>query len=98
MNRVDKNRGALLIIAPFVIALIVVWIIYDPLHMLGRSENFARTPVWLWVIGVGILGSAIAYGTLRARHRSPMEEHLTQKATRDLYRREENDRRQQDLP
>lgn len=98
MNVIERNRGALLIVAPFVIALVVAWIIYDPFHKLGRDENFARTPIWLWVIGVGILGSVIAYGISRTRKRTSAEANVTQETTRDLYRREENDRRQQELP
>jgi uncharacterized membrane protein len=98
MNVMERRRGALVIIAPLVIALAVAWIIYDPFHMLGRDVAFARSPVWLWVIGVGILGSIIAYGILRTRQRTAAETNLTQAATRDLYRREEKDRREQELP
>ena len=98
MNVRENRRGALVIVAPLVIAVVVAWMIYDPFRTLGRDVPFARTPVWLWVIGVGILGSVIAYGISRTRTRSPAEANLTEEATRDLYRREENDRKRQELP
>jgi len=98
MNVMERRHGALVIIAPLIIALVVVWFIYDPLHTLGHDAAFSRGALWLWVIGVGILGSAIVYGILRTRQRTVPEANLTQKATRDLYRREEDDRREQQLP
>jgi|SRR5215210_1885935 len=99
----EKNRGALFIIAPLVIALIIVGIIYDPFHMISSNpeksgRGFADTPVWLWVIGVGILGSAMSYGISRARRRTRAEVNITQDATNDLYRREENTRERKGLP
>src|SRR6476469_2968986 len=103
MNIVEKNGRALIIVAPFVIALLVVWVIYDPLHMTGNrpegSETFfASLPLWLWVIGVGLLGSFICYGILRAGKRSRTQASITDEATQDLYRREEADRKRQGLP
>jgi predicted nucleic acid-binding Zn ribbon protein len=100
MNVVEKNRGALIIIAPLVIALIVVWVIYDPFHDTGSSSEggFAKTPLWVWVLGVGILGSLIGYGISQVRRRTRGEAQLTQEATRDVYRREEADRERQNLP
>jgi|tagenome__1003787_1003787.scaffolds.fasta_scaffold20832000_2 hypothetical protein len=103
MNVIEKNGRALLVIAPFVIALIVVWVIYDPFHMiggkpLGRETAFAELPLWLWVIGIGILGSFLCYGILQAGRHPPAEDNITQQATDDLYRREEADRERQGLP
>ena len=100
MNVVEKNRGALIIIAPLVIALIVVWVIYDPFHGTGSNTEggFAQTPLWVWVLGVGILGSLIGYGISQVRRRTRAEAQLTQEATRDVYRREETDRERQNLP
>jgi type VI protein secretion system component VasK len=98
MNVMETRRGALVIIAPLVIALVVAWLIYDPFHTLGNDVAFSRGALWLWVIGIGILGSVIVYGILRTRQRTAPEANLTQKATRDLYRREEEDRREQQLP
>jgi Na+/proline symporter len=99
----EKNRGALLIVAPLVIALIIVSIIYDPFHMISSNpENsgrgFANTPVWLWVIGVGILGSVMSYGISQARRRTRTEANITQDATDELYRREESSRERKGLP
>jgi uncharacterized integral membrane protein len=100
MNVVEKNRGALIIIAPLVIALIVVWIIYEPSHGTGSNPEggFAQAPLWVWVLGVGILGSLICYGISQVRRRTRAEAQLTQEATRDVYRREESDRERQKLP
>jgi Na+/proline symporter len=103
MNVVEKNRGALIIIAPLVIALIVVWVIYDPFHAIsanpeGSDRSFAQTPLWVWVLGVGILASFICYGISQVRRRTRAEAHLTQEATKDVYRREETDRERQQLP
>src|SRR4051812_41394159 len=99
----EKNRGALLIVAPLVIALIIVGIIYDPFHMISSNpENsgsgFAHAPVWVWVIGVGILGSVMAYGISQSRRRTRAETNTTQEATNDLYRREESSRERKGLP
>jgi uncharacterized membrane protein len=103
MNVVEKNGRALLVVAPFVIALIIIWVIYDPFHMLsgkppGGNTAFAQLPLWLWVIGIGILGSFICYGILQAGRRSRGQGNTTRQATEDLYRREEADRERQGLP
>jgi hypothetical protein len=96
MNRSGNNRGALIIIAPLVIALIVVGVIYDPFHIIssnsGSDSGFAESPVWVWVIGVGILASVLAYGISQGRSRSRGDAELTQQATRNVYRSEEADR------
>ena len=102
MNVGEKNGRALLVIAPFVIALIIVWVIYDPFHMFngkpsGGETSFAQLPLWLWVIGVGILGSAICYGVLQAGRRPRAQDSIAQQATEDLYRREETGRERQGL-
>jgi hypothetical protein len=98
MNVVERRRGALVIVVPLLIALVVAWIIYDPFHMLDHDVAVSNSTIWLWVIRVGILGSVIVYGILRTRQRTAAEANLTQEATHDLYRREEDDRRRQQLP
>jgi hypothetical protein len=98
MNVMERRRGALLIIAPLVIALVAAWILYDPFHMLDHDFAVSHGALWLWVIGVGILGTVIVYGILRTRQRTAAEADLTQDATRNLYRREEDDRRERQLP
>jgi hypothetical protein len=50
-------------------------------------------PVYLWFIGAGILGLAIAYGILRNRGRTRAEKQLTENATKDVYQAEERKRR-----
>ena len=103
MNVIEKNGRALLVVAPFVLALVIIWVIYDPFHMISDkplegNPGFAQLPLWLWVIGIGVLGSFMAYGILQARRRSPRQGDTTQQATEDLYRREEADRERRGLP
>src|SRR5437762_13216880 len=99
MNVVEKNRGALIIIAPLVIALIVVWVIFDPFHGTGSNSGggFAQTPLWVWVLGVGVLGSLIGYGISQVRRRTRADAQLTQEAKTDVSRRDDTDRDPQQL-
>jgi phosphate/sulfate permease len=55
-------------------------------------DTGSQIPVALWFVGAGILGIAIAYGIFRNRNRSRAERQLTNSATKDLYRREEQNR------
>jgi hypothetical protein len=55
-------------------------------------DTGSQIPVMLWFIGAGILGLVIAYGIMRNRGRTRAEKQLTESATKNLYRREENDR------
>jgi cytochrome bd-type quinol oxidase subunit 2 len=101
----EKSRRALIVIAPLVIALVAIWIIYDPLHLISSNPEtaeggFTHIPAWLWLIGVGVLGLALAYGISQNRKRAGAgaKTNVTQDATRDLYRREERNRERKDLP
>jgi hypothetical protein len=62
-------------------------------HELAAQGAPVRTgshmPVWLWFIGSGILGLAIAYGTVRTRNRTRVEKAATEQATKDLYAKED---------
>jgi len=49
----------------------------------------SQIPVFLWWIGSGVLGLAIAYGILRNRGRTRAEKQMTESVTRDVYRAEE---------
>jgi hypothetical protein len=103
MNIVERrnNRGAIFIITPLVIALIAVCIVYDPFHLISDSPEtggVGHPPIWLWVLGVIILGCVMSYGILQNRRRPRAEADITQAATKDLYRREESDRKRNDLP
>jgi hypothetical protein len=55
-------------------------------------DTGSQIPVALWFCGAGVLGLAIAYGILRNRSRSRGEKKLTDSATKNLYRREEQNR------
>jgi len=46
-------------------------------------------PVWLWVVGVVILGAVIVFGIMQNRQRSQREKNISQAATKKLYEREE---------
>jgi cytochrome c-type biogenesis protein CcmH/NrfF len=55
-------------------------------------------PLWIWVAGVAVLGIVLAYGILRNRTRSPQERAVTNEATKELYRQEDDaERRIRDL-
>jgi len=99
----DKNRNALLLVGPILIALVLVFVIYDPFHILSDNPErtgtgFVHVPVWLWFVGVGILGAVMAYGISQGRRRTRSEANATQNATGELYRSEESSRRTQRLP
>jgi hypothetical protein len=53
----------------------------------------SHVPVWLWFIGSGILGLAIAYGIVRTRNRTRAEKATTEQATKELYAKEDRDSR-----
>jgi cytochrome c-type biogenesis protein CcmH/NrfF len=46
-------------------------------------------PLWIWVVGVAVLGIVLAYGILRNRTRSLHERAVTDEATKELYRQED---------
>ena len=52
-------------------------------------ETGSHIPVWLWFVGVGILGAAMAYGILRNSKRSRAEKAITEQATKELYAQED---------
>jgi hypothetical protein len=52
----------------------------------------SHVPVWIWFVGSGILGLALAYGIIRTRGRSRGERKVTEQATKRLYAEEERDR------
>jgi hypothetical protein len=56
-------------------------------------ETGSHLPVWLWFIGAGILGLAIAYGIMRNSKRSAAEKATTEQATKDLYAKEDRKER-----
>lgn len=50
-------------------------------------ENASHLPVWLWFVGAGLLGLALAYGIMRNRQRTRAEKQVTEQATKDAYAR-----------
>jgi hypothetical protein len=63
-------------------------------HVLAQApqQNASFVPVALWVVGVVILGVAIAWGILHNRRRTWRERQITEQATRERYSEEERDR------
>jgi hypothetical protein len=59
-------------------------------------QNGPMLPLALWVAGACVLGLVIAYGILRNRTRTRAEKQVTEQATKDLYAREERDRKRTD--
>ena len=45
-------------------------------------------PLWTWVIGAIILGAVLLYGILRNRTRTRQERIISNEATKELYRQE----------
>jgi hypothetical protein len=56
-------------------------------------QNGPMVPLALWWGGACVLGLVIAYGILRNRSRTRAEKQLTDQATKDLYAKEERDRK-----
>jgi len=46
-------------------------------------------PVALWMLGAAVLGLVLAYGIARNRRRTRSEAELTDRATKNLYARED---------
>ncbi len=56
-------------------------------------QNGPMLPLALWVAGACVLGLVIAYAILRNRTRTRADKQDTDQATKDLYAREERDRK-----
>jgi hypothetical protein len=56
-------------------------------------QNGPMVPLALWWGGACVLGLVLAYGILRNRSRTRAEKQVTDQATKDLYAREERDRK-----
>lgn len=53
-------------------------------------DTGSHLPVWLWFVGVVILGLAVAYGISRNRKRTRAEKQVTEAATRANYAKQDN--------
>lgn len=51
-------------------------------------DTGSHAPVALWFVGAFVLAGAIIYGIMRNRQRSRAEMELTERATKENYRRE----------
>lgn len=49
----------------------------------------ATLPVWIWIVGVVILGAVLFYGIMQNKHRSQREKNISQSATKKLYEQED---------
>ena len=79
---------------PLTLALLFVSMLLEQADAQGQPvETGSHVPVWLWVIGVGILGIALAYGIIRNSKRSASEKATTERATKDLYANEDRKER-----
>ncbi|HVI78943.1 MAG TPA: hypothetical protein VM715_12440 [Candidatus Acidoferrum sp.] len=66
----------------------------DNLFAQGQPvENGPHLPVALLFVGAGVLGLVLAYGILRNRTRSSAEKQVSEEATKDLYVKENRDRK-----
>ena len=65
-----------------------------PLSVAANAQGLpvdtgSHIPVALWAIGTAVLGLVIAYGIAKNRRRTRAEIQLTERATKDLYARED---------
>ena len=51
--------------------------------------SLSQMPIAVWFVGVIILGFVLVYGIMRNRTRTQAEKNISQRATKDLYRRED---------
>jgi cytochrome c-type biogenesis protein CcmH/NrfF len=49
-------------------------------------------PLWIWLAGVVVLGAVLGYGILRNRTRTSRDRDLTNRATKELYKQENQSR------
>jgi hypothetical protein len=54
----------------------------------------SHLPLALWALGTAVLGLALIYGIATNRRRSKSEKQLTERATKDLYAREDQHARE----
>jgi hypothetical protein len=52
-------------------------------------DTGSHLPVALWAVGTAVLGLVLAYGIAKNRQRTKFEKQLTERATKDLYTRED---------
>jgi hypothetical protein len=79
-------------LAMLIIAFLLGWAHFEPAVAQGLpTELGPQGPLSLWVIGVVVLGMAIAYGIMRNRNRTRAERAAADQATKDLYARENRD-------
>jgi len=61
-----------------------------PAHAQGLPvETGSHFPVALWALGAAVLGLVLAYGIAKNRRRTRSEAELTDRATKNLYARED---------
>jgi hypothetical protein len=52
-------------------------------------DTGSHLPVALWAVGTAVLGLVLVYGIAKNRQRTRSEKQLTERATKDLYARED---------
>jgi threonine/homoserine/homoserine lactone efflux protein len=52
-------------------------------------DTGSHLPVALWAVGTAVLGLVLVYGIAKNRQRTMSEKQLTERATKDLYARED---------
>jgi hypothetical protein len=87
------NRGGAFRLA---IGLNLIALVFFPADLAAQGQpvqNGPMLPLALWWGGACVLGLVIAYGILRNRTRTRAEKQLTEQGTKDLYAKEERDRK-----
>jgi hypothetical protein len=98
-TRTSRNLGAIALVALIVVMLAVVFYVFPPWDVAtdapdkAQHAGMAQMPVALWWIGSGILATALIYGILHTRHRSPGERRRSEEGTKRVYEEEEKAQR-----
>lgn len=80
---------------PAIFLVLIGWVLY-PVDLAAQGQpvqNGPMFPLGLWVAGACVLGLVIAYGILRNRTRTRADKQVTDQGTKNLYAKEERDRK-----
>jgi hypothetical protein len=87
---ISSYRGG----ASIILTLIALFSLPSDLAAQGLPvQNGPMVPLALWWGGACVLGLVLAYAILRNRSRTRAEKQVTDQATKDLYAKEERDRK-----
>lgn len=74
-----------------IISLVLPWLPQNAAAQGQPTEIGSPIPIAIWFVGAAVLGIVIAYGIMRNRSRTKAEKQLTDRATKDLYAKEDRE-------